>query len=183
MGPQSDEQLIARAVAGSEKAWLTIVNRYETRLYNHAVRMVGNRDDAMDVMQDVFVSIYRNLSGFRGDAPFIAWMFRIVTYRCTDYLRKRRIETTEYDEAKDSTDTASPVKQLQDAQDNADIMALMQRLPIDQRQVIELKFFQNFTFDEISTQLGISSNTAKSRLYAALKKMREPGTQEQLAGT
>jgi RNA polymerase sigma-70 factor (ECF subfamily) len=169
---KSDEHLIASAIAGSESAWLSLVKRYEKRLYNHALRMVGNKEDALDMLQDVLMSIYRNLASFRGDAPFAAWAFRIATFRCTDHLRRKRPQLTEFEEIPDPLDRGNPERNLQSTESNTDIVNLMATLPTDQRQVIELKFFQNFTFDEIAGQLGISSNTAKSRLYAALKKMR-----------
>lgn len=169
---REDIELVKRAIQGSESAWLTLVRRYENRLYNHALRMVGHPDDAMDLLQDVFLSVYRNLESFRGDAPFGAWIFRIATFRCTDHLRRRRIDQTEYEELADESGQGSPTLTLESARSNRDIVQLLRQLPNDQRQVVELKFFQHFTFEEISSQLGISTNTAKSRLYAALRKLR-----------
>ncbi|MBO6563104.1 MAG: RNA polymerase sigma factor [Pseudomonadales bacterium] len=174
---KSDEQLIKQALEGSEDAWLTLVKRYETRLYNHALRMVGNSDDAMDLLQDVFLSVFRNLANFRGDAPFGAWIFRIATFRCTDHLRRKtKTQFSEYEELPDADRSTNPATGYEDVRSNGDIVRMLGSLPNEQRQVLELKFFQNFTFDEIAVQLGISSNTAKSRLYAALKKLR--GTDE-----
>lgn len=174
LGRKSDEDLIASALRGSESAWMSLVRRHEKRLFNHALRMVGNRDDAMDLLQDVFLSVYRNLASYRGDASFSAWLYRIATFRCTDHLRRKRPGFTEFEEVPD-VEAVNPAQRLESARSNGDIMRLLSTLPNDQRQVIELKFFQNFTFDEIAGQLGISSNTAKSRLYAALKKMRGTG--------
>ena len=173
IGRKSDEQLIKSALEGSERAWLTLVKRYERRLYNHALRMVGNADDAMDLLQDVLLSVYRNLENFRGDAPFGAWIFRIATFRCTDHLRRTKPQILEFEELPDADRNNNPASGYENARSNRAIIGLLARLPNDQRQVIELKFFQNFTFEEIAGQLGISSNTAKSRLYAALKKLRE----------
>ncbi len=79
---------------------------------------------------------------------------------------------TEFEDITDPKSQSNPAITFETAQTNDEIIGLLALLPMDQRQVIELKFFQNFTFDEIASQLGISSNTAKSRLYAALKKMR-----------
>ena len=180
LGRKTDEELIASAMEGAESAWLTLVRRYEKRLYNHALRMVGNPDDAMDLLQDIFLSVYRNLSSYRGDAPFGAWLYRIATFRCTDHLRKKRPGITELEEVPD-TSNSNPALTLESARSNGDIVRLLTVLPNEQRQVIELKFFQNFTFEEIAGQLGISSNTAKSRLYAALKKLRGSGEIEAIA--
>ena len=171
LGRKSDEDLIASALRGSESAWMSLVRRYEKRLFNHALRMVGNRDDAMDLLQDVFLSVYRNLASYRGDAPFAAWLYRIATFRCTDHLRRKRPAFGEFEEFPDA-EANNPEITLESARSNGDIIRLLSSLPSEQRQVIELKFFQNFTFEEIAGQLGISSNTAKSRLYAALKKLR-----------
>lgn len=176
LGGQNDEDLIKRALEGSERAWLALVKRYEKRLFNYALRMSGNRDDAMDIMQDVLMSIYRNLGSFRGDSQFSTWAFRIASFRCTDYFRRRNWQTDSLDVGEEPPDHgawAEPEVTLASAQDNQGITQLMSTLSQDQRQVVELKFFQHFTFDEIAGQLGISPNTAKTRLYAALEKMRK----------
>ena len=86
---KTDEQLIKNAKQGSERAWLQLVKRYEKRLYNHAFRMSGNADDAMDILQDVLISVYRNLDNYRGDGVFVAWLFRIASFRCIDYFRRK----------------------------------------------------------------------------------------------
>jgi len=136
--------------------------------------MSGNRDDAMDIMQDVLISVYRNLKSYRGEGEFAAWMFRIASFRCIDYFRRKKFHTSIEDvELPDDADHNKPDLNLSNAQSNKDIVNLMAILPVDQRQVVELKFFQAFTFDEIGRQLGISTNTAKTRLYAALGKMRK----------
>lgn len=180
-GRKTDEELIAAALGGKESAWRSLVSRYEKRLFNHALRMVGNQDDALDLVQDVLLSIYRNLRNFRGDSPFINWAFRITTFRCTDYLRKKKLATDEFEDTADQALISNPALTFESARSNSEILDMLALLPLDQRQVIELKFFQNFTFDEIASQLGISSNTAKSRLYAALKKMRGSDEAEALA--
>lgn len=169
----SDDQLVKRAIAGSDRAWQSLVKRYETPLYNHAYRMVGHREDALDLLQDVLLSIYRNLENFRGDAPFRAWMFRIATFRCTDHLRRKRPDVSEFEESADPDALNNPASGFENVRSNQEILGLLQKLPPDQRHVVELKFFQHFTFDEISRQLGISTSTAKTRLYTALRTLRK----------
>jgi len=119
------------------------------------------------------MSVYRNLSSYRGDGVFSAWLFRIASFRCTDYYRKRARQFDSTDQTDDFADENSLDGSELDVSQGLE--KLIQELPTEQRHVIELKFFQNFTFDEIAGQLGISSNTAKSRVYAALKKMRNTG--------
>ena len=72
----SDERLIAKALNGHETAWVKLVKRYEKRIYNHCLRMTGATDEAMDIVQEVFISVFRNLPNYRGDGVFPAWIFR-----------------------------------------------------------------------------------------------------------
>ena len=173
LGTASDETLVARALAGSNGAWHKLVKRYEKRVYNYALRMVGHPDDAFDLMQEVFMGVPRNLSGFRGDGPFPAWLFRIASFRCTDYLRRRRFHDEYDDEASPADLAAGPESAAMATHANQQITTALGTLTANQRHVVELKFFQHFTFDDIGEQLGISPNTAKTRLYSALRKLRE----------
>ena len=173
LGTVTDEDLVASALKGSNSAWTKLVKRYEKRVYNYALRMVGHPDDAFDLMQEVFVGVHRNLAGFRGDGAFPAWLFRIANFRCTDYLRRRR-HTEEYDDQRAfANGSEGPEEQTFTTHANAQVTAALAELPVDQRQVVELKFFQHFTFEDIAGQLGISPNTAKTRLYGALKKLKQ----------
>lgn len=172
-GSASDEALIQRALKGSERAWLQLVKRHEERVYNHALRMSGNPDDAMDIMQEVFMSVYRNLGSFRGDSRFTTWLFRIAAFRCTDYFRRRQTRGDVQESTDIEDNDRAPHRMLEAYRDNQDLMALMQNLSGDQRLVVELKYFQHFTFEEIAEQLGISPNTAKTRLYTAIDKLKQ----------
>ena len=173
LGTVSDETLVSRAVAGSNAAWEKLVRRYEKRVYNYALRMVGHPDDAFDLMQEVFVGVHRNLAGFRGDGAFPAWLFRIASFRCTDYLRRRRQHDEYDDQTTFANEASNPEQSTFTTHANEQISAALAALPNEQRQVVELKFFQHFTFDDIAGQLGISPNTAKTRLYGALKKLKQ----------
>jgi RNA polymerase sigma-70 factor (ECF subfamily) len=173
LGPVTDEVLVTRAVAGSNSAWNKLIKRYEKRVYNYALRMVSHPDDAFDLMQEVFMGVHRNLGNFRGDAPFPAWLFRIASFRCTDYLRRRKFHD-EFDEERGFLNGApGPEEQTFTTHANKKISVALGTLSDDQRQVVELKFFQHFTFEDIAGQLGISANTAKTRLYSALRKLKQ----------
>ena len=150
-----------------------MVKRYERRVYNYALRMVRHPDDALDLMQEVFLGVYRNLATYRGDGVFPAWLFRIASYRCTDLLRRRR-DMAPYDDcaAVATAPDCDPVQATERSHANRHIKAALATLPAEQRHVVELKFFQSFTFEDIAAQLGISPNTAKTRLYSALRKLR-----------
>lgn len=172
-----------RALGGSARAWQHLIGRYERRLYNHALRMVGDREDAIDLTQDIFMAVYRNLHTFRGESVFAAWVFRIARYRCTDHLRRRRFHEpfSEDGDAFRADARDQPLDAATRSAENERLLQAMSRLPDEQRLVVELKFFQQFTFADIAEQVGISPNTAKTRLYTALRKLRGDAELEAMA--
>lgn len=171
----SDETLIRKALRGSERAWLKLVRKYERRLYNYCLRMTSKREDALDLMQEIFLCVYRNLPNYHGDGVFPAWLFRIAGNKVVDFYRKRaRDPVNQASEWQDDWQSQHAGRSDEQALgDNRLITRLLECLPPEQRLVVELKFFQQFTFEEIAGQMEISTNTAKSRLYAALGKLRE----------
>ena len=176
-----DEALIAAALKGSAYAWEKLVKRYETRLYNHGLRLTGNPTDAMDLMQEVFLGVYRNLHRFRGDAKFSSWIFRIAHNKSVDMSRRKRFTTVQSksdDDGFDFLDTfpasskLEPESLMGESQLNAKVLSMLAQIPLDQRMVVEYKVFQSLTFEEIAQLLDLSVNTAKTRFYAALKKLK-----------
>ncbi len=175
MFERSDETLVKQALNGKKSAWVTLVKRYEKKLYNYTLRMVSNPADAMDLMQDVFVAVFRNLSTFRGDSPFKGWMFKIAHYRCIEYYRRKK-PTQSLDDVPEQVDESSdecPEHHAVSGQQATALHKAIKTLPINQKLVVELKFFQHCTFDDIAKQLGISVNTVKSRLYSGLDKLKD----------
>ena len=171
----TDTTLVRRALQGNADAWDKLIERYERRVYNFSLRMSCNREDAMDLMQEIFLSVYRNLPSYRAEAPFAAWLFRIASHRCVDFYRRRKpaepLPVEEYG-IEDTSKEANPVGLLLRQEANQNLLALMDQLSLEQRLVVELKFLQEQTFEEMSRSLGVSANTLKSRLYGALRKMK-----------
>jgi RNA polymerase sigma-70 factor (ECF subfamily) len=178
----SDEVLVAAALAGSEQAWESLVLRYETRIYNKALRLSGNPADALDLVQEVFLAVFRNLPRFRGESKFSSWVFRIVHNKSVDRVRRwqpriqqARSESEESEEVEANWPAASehePDTQFAQQQLNYGLQALLAELPLEQRLVIELKIFQSLTFEEIAMLQQVSDNTVKTRFYAALKRLQ-----------
>ena len=175
-----DQALVAAAVKGSKQAWIDLVARYESRIYNQALRLTGNSADALDLMQEVFIGIYKNLHRFRGESKFSSWVFRIVHNKSIDLARRWRppVEnkpSEEIDQLARLPAVASdePDEQLAQEQMNAQVQVLLGQLPIEQRLIIELKLVQSQTFEEIGLAQDISENTAKTRFYSALKKLKD----------
>jgi len=177
-----DEALIAAALNGSAYAWDKLVRRYESKIYNYGLRLTGNTTDAMDLTQEVFLGVYRNLHRFRGDAKFSSWIFRIAHNKAVDMNRRRALiegRSLNFDDIEDrelqltERDSSNePDSQLIKGQQNHEIQEMLQLLPLEQRLVVELKIFQSHTFKEISAMQEISENTAKTRFYSALKKLK-----------
>ena len=172
MFEKTDEQLIAKALKGNKQAWLNLLKRYEKQIYNYGMRMTGKNEDALDLMQEVFISVFRNLSTFRNEGSFKSWMFRIAHFRCIEFYRRKKPMQGLDDTPEIESEESSVADSIHTDQENKQLISAMQRLPLAQKSVVELKFFGQFTFDEIAEQTGISANTAKSRLYGALDKLK-----------
>ena len=177
-----DEALIMAALKGSVFAWEKLVKRYESKIYNHGLRLTGNPSDAMDLMQEVFLGVYRNLHRFRGDAKFSSWIFRIAHNKAVDMNRRKRLMTPPpklfaYDgddefEKFPGKKELEPENRLGNQEQNVHVLKMLSELSSDQRSIVELKVFQSLTFDEIAELQDISANTVKTRFYSALKKMK-----------
>lgn len=148
-----------------------IARQYSGMLYRHIQRMVGNREDAQDILQEVLLLIFRKLHTFRGDASMKTWVFRIASNRAIDFIRQSRRRPTEaLDEKLSVNDSPLAFTQRQ-----AQIDALghaLEQLPTEQRQIVILKEINGLTFREIAEIVQIPENTAKTRMYTSLRKLR-----------
>lgn len=176
-----DTALVEAALKGSTQAWEKLVRRYEDRVFNQGLRLTGNRSDAMDLMQEVFLGVYRNLHRFRGDAKFSSWIFRIAHNKAIDMNRRKRLmpfvaNSDEHDgDMLDNLPGHSSFEAeevLIERQGNKVILSMLAELPMSQRLIIELKIFQSQTFEDIASIQEVSVNTVKTRFYSALKKLK-----------
>ena len=173
---QTDNQLIEATLSGSVSAWETLVRRHETRVYNLGLRLMHHPDDAMDLTQEVFWGVYRNLYRFRGDSQFSTWLFRITHNKAIDLIRRRQsgpdLETG-FDELPEPQEKHHGPQELYLESEINDLIARhLARLQPAQRVIVELKVFQSLTFDEISLLQNIPVNTAKTRFYTALRNLK-----------
>ena len=178
-----DEALIAAALNGSALAWEKLVRRYESKIFNQGLRLMGNSSDAMDLVQEVFLGVYRNLHRFRGDSKFSSWIFRIAYNKAVDMNRYNNIMASRtYRNSEEELDILENIpgrsnlegeKILSDYQANKKIVSMLAALPLKQRLIVELKIFQSLTFEDIAEIHDISVNTAKTRFYSAIKKLKD----------
>ena len=171
---QTDDKLIRKAIKGDQGAWLKLVKRYESCVYQYALRMTSNADDALDLMQETFISVCRSLPDFRGDSGFKTWLLRIAHFRTVEFYRRRKwfADDSEIQQMDAEPEHACPEFAFSHQQTQQQIMLLMAQLPFELKLIVELKVFQQQTFDAIARQLGISTNTVKSRFYNALDKLK-----------
>jgi RNA polymerase sigma-70 factor (ECF subfamily) len=164
----NDEALVAAALGGSTLAWERLVRRYEGRIYNYGLRLTGNGSDAMDLMQDVFLGVFRNLHRFRGDAVDLNRRKKLLQGYSTSHDDSQGSESR----LADPDPNSEPDRRFAQAQQNRHIQRLLRKLPMEQRLIVELKIYQSMTFEEIALAQEISENTAKTRFYAALRKLK-----------
>lgn len=171
---QTDSKLIEKALNGNQSAWRKLVGRHEKHVYLYALRMTSNQHDALDVMQETFISVCRSLAEFRGDSSFKTWILKIAHFRCVEFYRRRKwfADESELQHVDAEPEHSCPEFAFGVAQSQTQLLQLMNTLPFEQKLIVELKIFQGQTFDAISQQTGISINTIKSRFYNALERLR-----------
>ncbi|MFX4262218.1 RNA polymerase sigma factor [Pelotomaculum propionicicum] len=169
---EKDELLVAMAQKGDLTAYEALVQRYQHKVFNLASKMVNNREDALDIAQEIFMQIYIALPGFRGESIFSTWVYRVASNKCLDFLRKRKAEKEK---------TAATIEenvQFGDSRDSPEELAIRREesrrvrealisLPRHYRIVIILHHYQQLRYKEIAEVLNQPVKTVATRLYRA----------------
>lgn len=183
MTRENEILIIQRVQTGDVNAFELLVREYEKNVYNLALRMVKNPDDASDMTQEAFIKAYNSLSSFRGDSKFSVWLYRIVSNVCLDYLRSVSRHpavslSVENDEGEETEldipdDSRSPEELLERKLTRESVRRGLEALPEDYRQILLLREIQGLSYDEISEILSLELGTVKSRIFRARKKLCE----------
>jgi len=176
----SDEQIVERALTGDADAFGEIVRRWERRIFALAYGMLGREEDARDATQETFMAAFRNLRGFRGEAKVSSWLHRIAVNQCITRQRRAKVrneaaleDETEKDAASFATPReGSPSRVVEGVERTVAVRRAVNSLPLELRQVIVMKEFEDLTFREIADALGLPLSTVKSRLYTALRQLQ-----------
>ena len=181
MTKEEELAVVQRVQRGDVNAFEDLVAAYEKNVYNLALRMTGNAQDAEDMAQEAFIKAYNSLSSFRGESKFSVWLYRIVSNVCLDFLRKKNKQGTvslsvEDDDGEDSQLdlpdlSQSPEELLEKKLTREAVQRGLKALPEDARQILLLREIQGLSYEEIGQTLGLESGTVKSRIFRARKKL------------
>lgn len=177
----SDEELVARSMGGDLDSFNQLVLRWERPIYALAYRVIGREEDARDVAQETFLRAFRALKGFKGQAKFSSWLYRITLNLCRDWIRREKrtplAHTPEGVDLVELAGEATPSESLEDLvtrrQLGRAVSKAMALLPEEQRTAIILKEYHGLTFQEIAELLDCPLSTVKTRLYQGLSVLRK----------
>jgi RNA polymerase sigma-70 factor (ECF subfamily) len=167
-----DADLIRKARRGDVEAFNLLISRWEKRVFNYLLRILQNREDALDLCQDVFLKAYQNLRKLEDADRFAAWLFRIAHNEAYSLFRKRKPEAAqETGESSGEAITFSGAAVFP-LELSIAVSSALGRLTADQREAVVLKIYQGFKFEEIAEILSCPVSTVKSRLYAAFELLK-----------
>ena len=180
----TDEELVARSIRGDAESFNQLILRWERPIYALAYRTIGREEDARDVCQETFLRAFRALPGFRGQAKFSSWLYRIALNLCRDWIRRERrapmAQAPENVDLMELAAAAEPSESIEELVARRDLMraveVVMARLPEEQRTAIVLKEYHGLTFQEIADLVGCPLSTVKTRLYQGLSVVRREMT-------
>ena len=180
---QDEQASIRLAKEGDEQAFEALVTAYERKVYNYALRSTGNEQDAMDITQEVFLRVFRSLSGFKEESSFSTWLYRITFNICIDFSRKnaKRNENSlsldgeaadgkelELPDERHAPETVYVRKELRE-----EIAGAILRLSEQHREVLVMREISGLSYAEIAEVLELEEGTVKSRIARARENLRK----------
>lgn len=168
----NDLRAIQKCSAGDWEAFRYLVDKYQARAVGHGLAIVGNREDAMDVVQEAFLDAFQALGGFDSERPFYPWLYAILRNRCFKLLASRkRLEASSLEQPDIQAKMLAPTSSLSPEELLALEQALLSLSPED-RELITLKHLDGLSYRELAEMLGLAEGTVMSRLYYARQRLR-----------
>jgi RNA polymerase sigma-70 factor (ECF subfamily) len=174
---KQDLILVEQARNGNEKAFASLLNRYRDSIYFMLLKMVNNASDAEDLTIEAFGKAFRNLESYTPTFAFSTWLFKIATNNCIDFIRKKQASPSIIDHGQDEemdnyavniqSDTPDPEEALIHHQKITALREIVSQLKPRYRTLIELRYFKEYSYDEISTELDLPIGTVKAQLFRA----------------
>ncbi len=174
---KNDFYLVVKAREGSQKAYADLMQRYKDSIYFMVLKMVNNKEDAMDLTVETFAKAFEKLDKYQPDYAFSTWLFRVATNNCIDFIRKKKLNTQSIhgmlDEDGDEkplqikADVLNPEETSIKKQQTEELKLLIQSLPPRYRNLITLRYFDELSYEEIAMQLDLPLGTVKAQLFRA----------------
>jgi RNA polymerase sigma-70 factor (ECF subfamily) len=174
---KQDLILVEQARNGNEKAFAALLNRYRDSIYYILLKMVNNASDAEDLTIEAFGKAFRNIESYTPNFAFSTWLFKIATNNCIDFIRKKQSSPSIIDHGQDEemdsyavniqSDTPDPEEALINHQKITALREVVSQLKPRYRTLIELRYFKEYSYEEISTELDLPIGTVKAQLFRA----------------
>jgi RNA polymerase sigma factor (sigma-70 family) len=171
-----DLLLVEEAKKGNEKAFASLMNRYRDSIYYMLLKMVNNPSDAEDLTIEAFGKAFRNIDTYEPRFAFSTWLFMIATNNCIDFIRKKQSSPIPFDQLQEGMDSITvniqsdlpdPEEALINDQKIAILRKIVNQLKSPYREIIELRYYKEYSYEEISNELNIPIGTVKAQLYRA----------------
>jgi RNA polymerase sigma-70 factor (ECF subfamily) len=177
-GLAPDSEVVRRVLSGDEVLFEALVRRYQTRVVAHVTRMVGSREDALDLAQEIFLKVFQALDRYNPEFKFSTWLFRIAGNAAIDHLRKRRPRTVPLEipdpESRSGVTTIEhessvldPYRELRNVERGEAISRAISELPTEFRELITLRHFGGLSYEEIARLKNMPLGTVKNKLFRA----------------
>jgi RNA polymerase sigma factor (sigma-70 family) len=175
---RDDLELVKRAADKDPKAYEKLLKKYRKSVYYMLLKMVNNTDDAEDLTQEAFAKAFNSLHKFDSKYAFSTWLFRIATNNCIDFIRKKRVQTVSIDTSYENDEGDSFSFDIKDPDDNPDELMLrkqrkeylgmaVEKLPAKYRKLVDLRYFQELSYEEVADELELPLGTVKAQLFRA----------------
>lgn len=173
-----DYSLVVQAVNGNQQAYAVLMNRYRTSVFHTMFKMVNNRDDADDLTVEAFGKAFNKLPSYAPNYAFSTWLFKIAINNCIDHIRKKRLKTYSMDDTIKSDNGSEYSYSIRDNEPDPEQMMihdqkighvrdLVQTLNVKYRAMIELRYYEELSYEEIATELNLPLGTVKAQLFRA----------------
>ncbi len=167
-----EKLLIDQAIRGDKAAYALLVRQYQNRIFGFIMRMIAEREAALDLTQDTFLAAYQNLSGFRKEASFSTWLYTIATNKTKNYLKRSQRETEIPEDYEQATNSNRPDLDFETKEAQELLLAAISRLPVKQRTAFNLRYFEQLKFHEIARIQESSVSAVKTNFGLALAKLK-----------
>jgi RNA polymerase sigma-70 factor (ECF subfamily) len=172
-----EEEFIAKARDGDDRAFQEVVNAFQGPVFNLCFRMLGNAQEAEDAAQETFLKAYRNMKRYDPNRKFLNWILSIASNHCIDRLRRRRLQLISLDEwlprFENPAPNPGPEETMTDLELQEDVREILDELGSTDRAAIILRYWYEYSYEEIAQSLSLTVPAVKSRLHRARRSLAE----------